>query len=117
MSPLRRGMTRAGSTHASLSETIALARRYVLQETLGPLKHIAKVLGLGLAGALVYGIGLALVLLGLLRVLQAEAGSLFSGSYSFAPYFITAIIGTFIVALTIAVELKGGRKKEAPPRR
>jgi hypothetical protein len=90
---------------ASLSpeELINLAKRYVVQETIGPLKRIARVLGIGLAGAAVFGLGAVIMLIGVLRVLQTETGTVFDHDWSFAPYLLTAVAGVALVALVVWV--------------
>ncbi len=84
----------------SPEELIALARRYVVQETIGPLKRVARVLGIGVAGAFVFALGTIIVLLGVLRVLQTETGNTFGGDWNFAPYLLTALAGVLIVVAT-----------------
>ena len=69
----------------SIEGFVYLVRDYAKQETLGPLKGAGKWLGFGVAGALLLGIGLALVLLGLLRLIQAEWDRAASGSLSWLP--------------------------------
>jgi hypothetical protein len=88
---------------ASLSpeELINLAKRYVVQETIGPLKRIARVLGIGLAGAGVFGLGAVIVLIGVLRVLQTETGTVFGHDWTFAPYLLTAATGVALVMLVV----------------
>jgi hypothetical protein len=97
-----RSKTSAAST-LSPDELLHLAKRYVIQETVGPLKRIARVLGLGLAGAFAFGVGTVIVLIGVLRVLQTETGNFFSGDWSFAPYLLAAIAGVGLIALVIVV--------------
>jgi hypothetical protein len=93
-------------------ELLDLAKRYIVQETVAPLKRVAKVLGIGLAGAFVCGIGGIVVLLGVLRVLQTETGTLFGGNWSFAPYFLTAVAGCGLVAVVALLFLRSLRKVE-----
>ena len=47
----------------AVEEIIDLARRYFLQETLGPLRRIGRTLAFGVAGALAYCIGALVVLI------------------------------------------------------
>ncbi len=65
---------------------------YARQETIDPLKGLARFVALGLAGSVVLSIGLVLVVLATLRALQTETGSTFKGSWSWAPYLLTLII-------------------------
>ncbi len=89
-------------------ESIELVVRYLKQETLTPLKSILKYVGFGLGGAVFVGIGTMLVLLGILRLLQTETGSSFTGDLSWLPYLITLVIG----AVVVAVSLMLGRKRK-----
>ncbi|HLN04879.1 MAG TPA: hypothetical protein VK217_01270 [Acidimicrobiales bacterium] len=79
------------------SELIDLLRRYVIQETVTPLKTVGRTLLFGLAAAILLGIGTVLLLLGVLRVLQTETGTAFEGSWSWVPYPIAAILGLVVV--------------------
>jgi len=86
------GVSGSGEAKAAAGETFALVKRYVVQETVGPFKHIARRLAFGLAGSLVLGVGVVVLLLGLLRVLEGETGSAFRGNWSFAPYLLSALV-------------------------
>ncbi len=66
----------------SIEGLVYLVRDYAKQETLGPLKGAGRWLGYGVAGALLLGLGLALILLGLLRLIQTEWDRASSGSLS-----------------------------------
>jgi hypothetical protein len=79
------------------SELIDLLRRYLIQETVTPLKTVGRTLLFGSAAAVLLGIGAVLLLLGVLRVLQTETGSAFAGTWSWVPYPITAILGLVVV--------------------
>ena len=97
----------ASGSGASLGETVALLRRYVIQETVGPLKHLGRVLAFGAAGALAFGVGGLFVVVGTLRLIQAESGSTFSGNWSFAPYVFSAVTGAALVGLFAALSFRG----------
>ena len=57
------------------AELFALLRRYVIQETVAPLRQVGRTLLFGSIAALFLGIGTVLLLLALLRVLQTETGT------------------------------------------
>lgn len=61
---------------------------YVKQETVVPLKQLGRYAGFGIGGALVLGLGVALLGVGGLRALQTETGDTFAGDWSWAPYLI-----------------------------
>ena len=99
---------------AALGETLSLVRRYVLQETVGPLKHLGRTLGFGIAGAFLIGLGALLALLGVLRVLQGETGTTFANRWSFAPYLLTAALGVLLAAGSVALSLRNRRGDRTP---
>ncbi|MGO9334974.1 MAG: hypothetical protein ACLQCU_13175 [Acidimicrobiales bacterium] len=79
------------------AELFALLRRYVIQETVTPIRAIGRTLLFGSVAAIFLGIGTVLLLVGVLRVLQTETGGAFKGSWSWVPYPITAILGLVLV--------------------
>jgi hypothetical protein len=103
------GGSRAGSgtSAASLGETITLLRRYVVQEALGPLKHLGRALAYGVAGAFAFGVGGLFLVVGTLRLVQAESGNTFAGNWSFAPYVFAAVIGVALVGAFATLSLRG----------
>lgn len=68
-----------------------LVRAYAKQETIAPVKGLARWVGLGLAGSFCLGIGGVLVVLASLRALQTNSGDVFDGNWSFAPYLIVLV--------------------------
>ena len=80
-----------------------LVKAYARQELVGPLRNMGRFVGLGIAGALMLGIGLMLLALGGLRAIQAEAADTFDGNWSFVPYVI------MLIAIGIAMVLIGMR--------
>jgi hypothetical protein len=96
----------------SPEELFDLARRYLVQQTLAPLRRIAKGLAFGVAGAALVSLGAAIVLLGFLRLLEAETGRTFAGNWSFAPYLITAAAGAIFIATYAAAGLRSRHADE-----
>jgi hypothetical protein len=75
---------------------------YLRQETVVPLKQLGRYLAFGIVGSLLMGIGVLLLALGLLRLLQEETGTTFTGDWSWVPYiivFAALIVGAAIVWL------------------
>ncbi len=107
MAPEGRNDGAVGGNRETLNETVGLLRRYVVQETFGPLRHLGKRLGFAAAGALVGGIGVVLLLLAVLRVLQTETGDFFAGNMSFGPYLATAAVACGMLGLIGMRALKG----------
>ncbi|HXY44418.1 MAG TPA: hypothetical protein VEH29_09535 [Acidimicrobiales bacterium] len=98
---------------SELSEFIDLLKRYVLQETVGPLKTIGRTLGFGAAAAVMFGLGGVFALIGVLRVLETETGTTFTGDWSWAPYGLTVLAGALVIGLAAAGLL---RTPKAEPR-
>jgi hypothetical protein len=92
------------STH--VSELYELVLAYAKQEALDPVKGLGRFIGLGIAGAVLFGIGAIVVLLGVLRVLQTETGTALQGNWSWAPYGITIIACALVIASAMAVRAR-----------
>ncbi|CAB4734529.1 MAG: hypothetical protein F2694_02845 [Actinobacteria bacterium] len=87
-----------------ITELKDLVAGYAKQQTVDPLKTLGRYLGYGFAGSMVMGLGFFLLLLALLRGLQEftvfnDPTQLDGGTFSWAPYFITATAGTVLVVL------------------
>jgi hypothetical protein len=96
----------------SIQGVVTLVRDYAKQETLGPLKGAGRWLAYGTAGALVLGIGLALVLLGLLRLIQTEWDRAASGSLSWLAYLVVLIVCVVAIVITVSRINKPSLNKE-----
>lgn len=103
-----------GGTAAAGSEVVDLVVRYAKQETLGPLKGVARFLAFGIAGSVLLAVGLAVLLLAGLRALQTETGTTFTGTRSWMPYLATAAAAVVVAALAGWRIAKGpaARRKE-----
>lgn len=90
------------SEPASIGEVVEYVKTYARQETVGPLKGAGQWIGVGIAGSLVLGIGLFLLLLGLLRFLQTEWPDVAEGRLSWVSYLIVLIVCVALIALTVS---------------
>lgn len=91
-------------TAAHVSELKDLVVTYAKQETVDPLKTLGRYLGFGFAGSLFLGLGVFLLLLALLRGLQqidvfVDPMAPEGGTWSWAPYLITTVVGALIAGL------------------
>ncbi|NQY56882.1 MAG: phage holin family protein [Ilumatobacteraceae bacterium] len=86
----------------SLGEIVDTVKAYAKQETVGPLKGAGRWLGFGAAAALLLGVGLVFVLVGLLRLLQTEWDRSASGSLSWLAYLIVLAVAIAILAVTVS---------------
>lgn len=84
-----------------LGDLVQFVKTYAKQETVGPLRNIGRWMGWGIAGAVMLGFGLFMLVLGLLRLLQTEADGVFRGNWTWAPYAIAMVV--CILAIGIAV--------------
>lgn len=98
-----------GAQKVELAETLRLVWRYVLQESLDPLKGLAKRAGLAIGGVLVLAVGLVVLAIALLRVLQRETGTTFAGDLTFLPYLLTAVAAVIAIGVAAAIGLRAGR--------
>lgn len=96
----------------SVGEVIDFVTAYAKQETLGPLRGAGRWLGYGIAAALTLGLGLCLLLLGLLRMLQAEWDRSASGNLSWLAYVITLVVAVVLLIFTLMRIKKSTLHKE-----
>jgi hypothetical protein len=91
------------------TELWELTVAYAKQETVDPLRGLGRYLGYGLSGSLVFGFGAVLLLLSMLRALQTETGTAFTGNLSWVPYVIVVVAAALLVALVMwrVVKRKG----------
>lgn len=95
-----------------LSELWDLIQTYVRQETLDPIKGVGRFVAYGVAGAFLVGVGMVLLSVGVLRVLQAETDTTFTGNLTWIPYgivFVAMLIGGVLSLKAISVR----REKES----
>jgi hypothetical protein len=88
-----------------VSELWSLTKDYARQETIDPLKGVGRYVGFGFAGAVLGATGVVLLLLSLLRALQTETGSSFTGNLSWLPYVIVLTTG-LVLAVFAASRIK-----------
>jgi len=83
-------------------EMFDLVKAYAKQEIVGPLDGAGRWLSFGLLGSVLLMIGLTSLTLALLRVLQEETGSTFTGNLSWVPATITlgAVLGAIGVLIS-----------------
>jgi hypothetical protein len=86
---------------------------YAKQETVEPLKGIARYAGFGIAGALLVGIGVAFLSVGMLRALQSLHGWAVHGNWSWVPYLAVVIA---LVLLASGIWVTQSRRARRPER-
>lgn len=85
-----------------LSELVDLVRSYATQETVEPLKGLARFVGFGVVGSVLLGLGLVELAVALLRLLQPGPGDVFDDNLSFVPYFIVMLVCVAVAALVMS---------------
>jgi ascorbate-specific PTS system EIIC-type component UlaA len=88
-------------------EIVKLVVDYIKQETLDPVKGLGRYVMFGVAGSVALSIGLAILAVGVLRLLQGETGSTFTGNLSWIPYVICAVLVVVIAALAVKAVSRG----------
>jgi hypothetical protein len=73
---------------------------YTKQETIEPLRGLGRYIGFGAIGSILVALGSTLLVIGVLRVLQTETGTTFTGNWSWVPYLLTLLVAGLIIALS-----------------
>lgn len=87
----------ADNPQQTVRELQELVVAYAKQETIEPLKGMARLAGFGIAGALLVGMGVAFMSIGMLRGLQSLSGWAVHGNWSWVPY-IAVVIALVLLA-------------------
>jgi uncharacterized membrane protein len=85
-----------------LNELAGLILAYVKQETVDPLKDLFRFIVWGVAGALLLGIGGALLVFTAIRVIQAETGGHLTGNFTWVPYAGGMLLATIGIGWSIS---------------
>ncbi len=96
----------------SIPETLAELRdllvAYAKQETIDPLRNLGRYLGFGLGGMLLITSGVLFIALSLLRLLQDETGSVFTGFWKWVPYLLVGGLLCGLIAISLRRIGRGG---------
>jgi hypothetical protein len=101
----------SGRLRSSGTDVFQLIIDYVKQETLEPLKGLGRFILFGVVGSVALAGGLVILAVALLRVLQGETGTTFSGNLSWLPYVICAVATIGVGALAVLAIGKGQAKR------
>jgi ABC-type Mn2+/Zn2+ transport system permease subunit len=103
--------TGSKSPVATLQELVQLVVAYFKQETVEPVKGLARFVAAGVAGSFLLGIGLVLIVVGGLRALQTETDNHLTGHLSWVPYAIALVFCALVAAIAVkrATRKKGSR--------
>lgn len=98
---------------AAGGDFLQLVVDYAKQETLGPVKGLARFVVFGVTGSVALSVGVVVLLVALLRLLQTETGSTFGGRLSWLPYLITAGAAVIVAGLAGWRVTKGAAARPA----
>jgi hypothetical protein len=101
----------AGRLRSQGTDAFQLVVDYVKQETLEPLKGLGRFVLFGVAGSVALAGGFVILAIGLLRLLQGETGTTFSGNLSWLPYVICAVVSIGVAAVAIVAIGKGQARR------
>ncbi len=96
------------------NDAAQLVLDYVKQETVEPLQGLGRFLAYGIGGSLCLCVGLLLLLVGLLRLLQTETDTTFTGNLSWIPYLIVTVVGVAVMGLAGWRVAKGQAERRLP---
>lgn len=112
----RRSTTKEGLMPAAkrgiksdFEQAVASVRGYLKQETLMPLRGLARFITFGLAGALFFAVGSLFLVLAVIRVLQSET-EVFAGAWSFVPYLAGLAASMVMLYLVFTALRKDGKR-------
>ena len=101
--------SRGGNTLGELRELLVT---YAKQQTIDPLRNLGRYLAFGLIGSVLISLSAIYLTLGILRVLQDETGTAFTGNLSWIPYLLTLLVDAIGLAL-IGLAIKRVRSAQA----
>lgn len=90
-------------------DLLRLVLAYAKQETIDPIKALARYVLWGLAGAVLLSIGLVLVGLAAVRLLQTEVHVPLSGDLTWVPYLGGVVIALAVAGLAVSRIVKAPR--------
>ncbi len=96
-------MAQGRSFASEIRELWELLKAYARQETVDPLRGLGWYLAYGIGAAVATAIGASLLLLGVLRLLQAEGGRYLDarGDSSVAPYFAVVLLAALMAVVLV----------------
>jgi len=95
-----------------LSELWEMLISYAKQETVEPLKGLARFVGVGAAAMVMLGVGVVLMSVSVLRLLQTKSpfGWSLTGNLSVIPYVVSLVVLGVLILLAVAA-IKPKRSK------
>jgi Putative Actinobacterial Holin-X, holin superfamily III len=103
----------ADNPQQTIRELRELVVAYARQETVDPLKALGKYAGFGVAGALIFGMGVVFLEIGVLRVLQEQTGEHLTGNWSWVPYAVVVVVFMATAGLIWMIANRTSRRRRA----
>ncbi len=94
----------------TVRELQELVVAYAKQETVDPLKGMARYVGFGLAGAVLMGFGVSFLAMAALRGMQSNRGWAVNGNWSWVPYVVVVVTLVVLAALIWVTKAKMTRR-------
>jgi hypothetical protein len=85
-----------------LTDLVDSVKQYAKQETIDPIRGAARWVAVGTIASVSLGLALVFFALAILRLSQFLGGDTLSASWSFVHYFITFIVVSALVALSLS---------------
>jgi Putative Actinobacterial Holin-X, holin superfamily III len=103
----------ADNPQQTIRELRDLVVAYARQETVDPLRSLGKYAGFGIGGALILGLGVVFLEIGVLRVLQEQTGVHLTGNWSWVPYAVVVVASLVTAALIWTIASRTSRRRRA----
>jgi uncharacterized oligopeptide transporter (OPT) family protein len=100
----------ADNPQQTVRELRELVIAYAKQEATEPLKGLGRSVGLGVAGAVLIGVGCAFLAIGVLRALQDTADWMVDGNWSWVPYAIVIVALLIVAGIVWAIRSRAARR-------
>ncbi len=91
----------ANTVKDEITELWDMVVSYFKQETLDPLKAVLRFVTYGILGSVLLVFAFGFLTLGVLRLVQSETGSTFSGHLSWLPYLVALVFVLVLGALSV----------------
>lgn len=94
--------SRRRSAPDHVTDLVDSVKQYAKQETVDPIRGAARWVAVGTLASLSLGLAMVFFALAILRLSQDLGGDTLSASWSFVHYFITFIVVSALVALSLS---------------
>jgi hypothetical protein len=97
----------------SVGGFVQLVKDYARQETVGPIRNAGRWMAFGSIGAVLFGLATAMLVLGVLRLLQTEGRGTFGGSWTvILPYVVALAVCGAVIGIAVSRISRKSLQKE-----